>query len=118
MRLRLGRLNLPRAVYRFAALAFVLRIVARLLYTGIANFWVDGYTFFFDLAQKGLQYILAHPQQTVIVGFRKNAAAFYWLPSPRRSLAVDLSILLSYGPVMLLGLWGMLRHRAPGGTIP
>ena len=51
MPLRLPKLNLPRAVYWFAALAVALRISARLYYSGIAKFWVDGYTFFFDLAQ-------------------------------------------------------------------
>jgi hypothetical protein len=51
MRLRLPKLNLPRAVYWFAALAFALRIVARLCYGGIAGFWVNGYVFFFEMAQ-------------------------------------------------------------------
>jgi len=51
MPFRLHRLNLPRAVYWFAALAFALRIVARLFYTGIEGFWIYGYGFFFDLAQ-------------------------------------------------------------------
>ena len=50
MPLRLQRPNLPRAVYWFSILAFALRIVAR-LHTGIADFWVNGYTFFFDMAQ-------------------------------------------------------------------
>src|ERR1700722_4762688 len=50
-KLRLLKLNLPRAVYWFAALAFALRIVARLFYTGLADFWIYGYGFFFELAQ-------------------------------------------------------------------
>jgi hypothetical protein len=45
-------------------------------------------------------------------GFRKNAAAFYWLPSPRHGMITDLINVFSYGPVMLLGLWGMARRRA------
>lgn len=61
---------------------------------------------------KGLQYVEAHPLQTILDGLRKNVAAFNWLPSPRRRLAIDLAYGLSYGPVMLLGLWGMFRHRA------
>ncbi len=61
---------------------------------------------------RGLQYMRSHPWQTVIDGFRKNAAAFSWLPSPRRGLAIDLAHFFSYGPVMLLGLWGMGRRRA------
>ena len=51
MPIRILKLNLPRAVYWIAALAFVLRLVARLLYTGIADFWLYGYGFFFELAQ-------------------------------------------------------------------
>lgn len=62
--------------------------------------------------RKGLQYIQAHPWQTLIDGVRKNLAAFNWLPSPRRGTLIDLAHFFSFGPVMLLGLWGMFRHRA------
>jgi hypothetical protein len=61
---------------------------------------------------KAIDYISTHPTQTVIDGFRKIAAAFYWLPSPRRGRFADLVYALSYGPVMLLGLWGMWRRRS------
>ncbi len=61
---------------------------------------------------KGLDYMRSHPWQTIINGFRKNAAAFSWLPSPRRGLLIDLVNAFSYGPVMLLGLWGMWRRRS------
>jgi hypothetical protein len=61
---------------------------------------------------KGLAYIRAHPRQTIIDGFHKIAVGFGWLPAPRRGLAMDLVQAFSYGPVMLLGLWGMARHRA------
>jgi hypothetical protein len=60
---------------------------------------------------KALDYMRTHPGQTVIDGFLKVAAAFYWLPSPRRGRIEDLGYALSYGPVMLLGLWGMWRRR-------
>lgn len=60
---------------------------------------------------KALEYIKAHPKQTIIDGFRKIAAAFYWLPSPRRGRIADLVYALSYGPVMFVGLWGMWRRR-------
>lgn len=63
-------------------------------------------------SHKALQYIQSHPKQTVIDGFRKNAAAFSWLPSPRRGRLADLAHLLSFGPVMLLGCWGMWRRRS------
>jgi 4-amino-4-deoxy-L-arabinose transferase-like glycosyltransferase len=61
---------------------------------------------------KGLQFVRAHPWQTVIDGVRKNLAAFSWLPAPRRGRLIDGAIFFSFGPVMLLGLWGMFRHRA------
>ena len=61
---------------------------------------------------KGLAYIRSHPRQTIVDGFHKIAVGFGWLPAPRRGLAMDLVELFSYGPVMLLGLWGMVRHRA------
>lgn len=61
---------------------------------------------------KGFEYVKAHPMQTVIDGVRKNLAAFNWLPSPRRRITIDLANFFTYGPVMLLGLWGMFRHRA------
>ncbi|MGO8758699.1 MAG: glycosyltransferase family 39 protein [Terracidiphilus sp.] len=62
--------------------------------------------------RKGLEYVRAHPGQTVIDGIRKNLAAFSWLPSPRRGWADDLVHAISYGPVMLVGLWGMGRRRS------
>jgi len=43
-------LKLPRAVYWFTLAAFALRLIARLA-TGIAGFWVNGYAFFFEMAQ-------------------------------------------------------------------
>lgn len=60
---------------------------------------------------RAFEYMKAHPSQTVIDGFRKIAAGFGWLPSPRRGPIADLVYALSYGPVMLLGLWGMWRRR-------
>jgi hypothetical protein len=61
---------------------------------------------------KGFAYIRSHPRQTIVDGFHKIAVGFGWLPAPRRGLAMNLVELFSYGPVMLLGLWGMVRHRA------
>ncbi len=60
---RIRKLELPGAVYWIAGLAIPLRIVARLFYTGITNFWVDGYVFFFNLAQS-----IAHGQGIAIDG--------------------------------------------------
>jgi hypothetical protein len=61
---------------------------------------------------KALAYIESHPRQTVIDGLRKNAAGFSWLPSPRHGWASNLVYAMSYGPVMLVGLWGMWRRRS------
>ena len=60
---------------------------------------------------RAIDYIRTHPTQTVIDGFRKIAAAFYLLPSPRRGWFSDVVYAFSYGPVMLLGLWGMWRRH-------
>jgi dolichyl-phosphate-mannose-protein mannosyltransferase len=62
--------------------------------------------------RKGLDYIRSHPRQTIIDDFHKITVCFGWLPAPRRGRAMDLVELLSYGPVMVMGLWGMWRHRA------
>ena len=74
----------------------------------------EGVTRIYPLAyllQKGLDYIRAHPWQTLGNGFRKIANAFSVLPSPRRSFWPSLAYALSYGPVMILGLWGMWAGR-------
>lgn len=61
--------------------------------------------------KKGLDYIHDHPWQTIANGFRKIVDLFGWLPSPRRGFWPSLVHLLSYGPVMILGLWGMWMSR-------
>jgi 4-amino-4-deoxy-L-arabinose transferase-like glycosyltransferase len=61
--------------------------------------------------KKGLDYIRDHPWQTLGNGLRKIVDAFGWLPSPRRSFWPSLAHALSYGPVMILGLWGMWASR-------
>ena len=61
--------------------------------------------------QKGLDYIREHPWQTLGNGFRKIVDAFGWLPSPRRSFWPSLVHSLSYGPIMILGLYGMWASR-------
>ena len=45
------KLKFPRAVWWFVALAFALRIVSRIFYTSSGQFFVEGYTFFFEIAQ-------------------------------------------------------------------
>jgi hypothetical protein len=61
--------------------------------------------------QKAMVYIQGHPWLTFTNGLRKIVAGYYWLPSPRHSLAENLVYAFSYVPVMLLGLWGMWLHR-------
>ena len=61
--------------------------------------------------RKGLDYMRGHPWLTLVNGVRKIGAAFCLLPSPRRSFWPSLVYLLSYAPVMVLGLWGMWAGR-------
>ena len=61
--------------------------------------------------KKGLDYIRDHPWRTLGNSFRKIVDAFGWLPSPRRSFWPSLAHALSYGPVMIFGLWGMWASR-------
>jgi hypothetical protein len=61
--------------------------------------------------KKGLDYIGDHPWQTLGNGLRKIVDAFGVLPSPRRSFWPSSVYALSYGPVMILGLWGMWVSR-------
>jgi 4-amino-4-deoxy-L-arabinose transferase-like glycosyltransferase len=62
--------------------------------------------------QRALTYIRGHPWLTVFNGLRKIGATFDWLPTPRRSFARTLLHAFSFGPVMVLGLWGMWRRRS------
>jgi hypothetical protein len=62
--------------------------------------------------ERALDYIRTHPWLTVVNGFRKIGATFDWLPTPRRSGAQTLAHLVSFGPVMLLGIWGMWLRRS------
>jgi 4-amino-4-deoxy-L-arabinose transferase-like glycosyltransferase len=60
---------------------------------------------------KGLDHIREYPWQTIGNGFRKMFDAFGWLLSPRHSFWPNLVQALSYGPIMILGLWGMWACR-------
>jgi 4-amino-4-deoxy-L-arabinose transferase-like glycosyltransferase len=62
--------------------------------------------------KKGLDYIREHPWQTLVNGVRKVTDAFGWPLSPRHSFWPNLVQSLSYGPVMILGLWGMWASRS------
>ena len=58
--------------------------------------------------RKALTFIREHPWLTLGNGIRKIGAAFSWLPNPRRSFWTSLIYALSYGPIMTLGLLGMM----------
>lgn len=62
--------------------------------------------------KKGLDYMRGHPWRTLGNSFRKIVDAFGWLPSPRRSFWPSLVHALSYGPIIILGLWGMWASRS------
>jgi 4-amino-4-deoxy-L-arabinose transferase-like glycosyltransferase len=61
--------------------------------------------------KRGLDYIVEHPWLTLGNSFRKIGGAFGWSLSPRRSFWPNLVHLLAYGPIMILGLWGMWTSR-------
>jgi 4-amino-4-deoxy-L-arabinose transferase-like glycosyltransferase len=61
--------------------------------------------------KRGLEYMRQHPWRTFVGGSRKIGAAFGWLPSPRRDFWRNSVHALSYGLVMVLGLWGMWAGR-------
>ena len=69
--------------------------------------------------ERALEYIREHPWRTFVGGLRKVGAAaaplqHYGrnrLPSPRRSFWPNVVHALSYGPIMILGLWGMWITR-------
>jgi 4-amino-4-deoxy-L-arabinose transferase-like glycosyltransferase len=62
--------------------------------------------------ERGLDYIREHPWQTLGNSFRKVVAAFDWVPSPQKSFWPNMVHALSYGLVMVLGLWGMWARRS------
>src|SRR5262249_5916628 len=64
--------------------------------------------------RRGIEYINEHPWQTVGSAFRKIAASFGWLPSPRRSFWPTVVHSLAYGGIMILGIWGMWAFRRYG----
>jgi 4-amino-4-deoxy-L-arabinose transferase-like glycosyltransferase len=61
--------------------------------------------------RQGLDYMRAHPWRSLVGGWRKVAAGFCLLPSPRHGFWLNLIYLLSYGPILLLGLAGLWIGR-------
>jgi 4-amino-4-deoxy-L-arabinose transferase-like glycosyltransferase len=61
--------------------------------------------------RRALGYITEHPGRTFVNGLQKIGASFDWLPSPRRSFWPNFIYFLSYGFVMIFGLWGLWLGR-------
>jgi len=57
---------------------------------------------------KGLDYIEANPRAALVGALRKLAAGFSWIFNPRRDALVQMVYLLSYGPISVLGILGMV----------
>src|SRR5262245_32629749 len=60
---------------------------------------------------KGLDYIRQHPGETLIEGLRKIAAGFSWNMNPTREPLVQTLYFVSYAPIALLGVLGMVLVR-------
>ncbi len=65
------------------------------------------------LEKKGLHYIRTYPLATMYAAARKIKAGFSWNFNPAREPLVQTVYLLSYAPMLLLGIAGILltRHR-------
>jgi len=63
--------------------------------------------------KKGVDYARAHPGETLSGALRKIAAGFSWTMNPNRERLVQVLYFLSYVPIAILGLLGMVlaRHR-------
>ena len=61
--------------------------------------------------RRGVEFIASRPGTAAGNGAQKILAAFSWIPSPRGSGLRTVAHVLSYGPVMLLGVIGMVRSR-------
>jgi hypothetical protein len=59
----------------------------------------------------GLAYMVDDPMRALSAGARKLGAAFGVLPSPRRAAWQNIGHAMSYGPVLLLGLCGLVLTR-------
>lgn len=62
--------------------------------------------------RRGLNYVRAHPGEAVRGAARKLAAGFDWRLNPLRSPSVEAVYGLSYVPIAIFGVWGMIMTRA------
>src|SRR6185503_3132052 len=61
--------------------------------------------------QKGIAYVRAHSAEAFAGGVRKLVAGFSWVLNPNRELLVQTVYFLSYAPILVLGLLGMVMAR-------
>jgi hypothetical protein len=62
--------------------------------------------------KKGADYIKTHPVATIQGAFRKVVAGFSWNFNQVGEPLVDATYLLSYGPISILGILGMVLSRS------
>jgi 4-amino-4-deoxy-L-arabinose transferase-like glycosyltransferase len=60
---------------------------------------------------RGLDYVRRHPRETLAGALRKEQTAFSWRLSPEKGAAAQALYLVSYVPILLLGLAGMVMAR-------
>jgi 4-amino-4-deoxy-L-arabinose transferase-like glycosyltransferase len=61
--------------------------------------------------QRGLAYVEANPGIALAGAVRKVAAGFSWVISPRREALVQTVYIISYAPISMLGLLGIVLAR-------
>ena len=62
--------------------------------------------------RRGLNYVRAHPGEAVLGAARKVAAGFDWRLNPLRSPSAEAVYGLSYVPIAIFGVCGMIMTRA------
>jgi 4-amino-4-deoxy-L-arabinose transferase-like glycosyltransferase len=62
--------------------------------------------------RRGLNYVRAHPGEAVLGAARKVAAGFDWRLNPLQSPSAEAVYGLSYVPIAIFGVWGMIMTRA------
>ena len=60
---------------------------------------------------KGIAYVRDNPEDVLVDGLRKVAAGFSWTINPNREPLVQAVYFLSYAPILVLGLLGMVLAR-------
>jgi 4-amino-4-deoxy-L-arabinose transferase-like glycosyltransferase len=60
---------------------------------------------------RGLAYVEANPGMALTGAVRKVATGFSWVISPRREPLVEMTYILSYAPISILGVLGMVLAR-------